>query len=90
MKTKLDPVDIEMAVAQEDYHRFPGTTVTVCCLTLRNGYNAIGQSACVDPANFDEQVGKDLARRDALNQVWRLEGYLLKDQLSRIYPMEAA
>jgi hypothetical protein len=78
---KLTQQDIESAVLTEQYHVFPGTTVTVCCLTLRNGFNATGTSACAHPDNFDAEIGRRLAREDALRKVWTLEGYLLKQEM---------
>ncbi|MEA1988066.1 MAG: Gp49 family protein [Pseudomonadota bacterium] len=84
MKTKLTPQDINDVIVDEEYHRFPETTVTVCCLTLENGYNVIGKSATINTANFDEEIGNDVARADAVRQIWELEGYLLKTALSEI------
>ena len=72
--------DIEETIVHAQYYVFPGTTVTVCCLNLRNGFNVIGESACVDPRNFDAEVGRKLARLDAERKVWPLEGYLLKER----------
>lgn len=80
MKDKLTPQDIEAAVVHEQYHVFPGTTLTVCCLTLRNGFTATGESACITPALFDAEIGKKVARENAIHKVWQLEGYLLKQQ----------
>lgn len=56
-------------------------TLTLCVLTLENGFNVVGESACADPANFNEGIGKELAYKNALNHVWPLEGYLLKQKL---------
>lgn len=64
-----------------DYHIFPGTTVTVCLLRLANGYTATGESACVDPANFDVALGKKIAYSRALDKIFQLEGYLLKQAM---------
>lgn len=72
---------IENLIVAEQYHVFPGTTVTVCCLSLRNGFNAVGHSACVSPQAFDAEKGKQYARENAREQVWALEGYLLRQML---------
>ena len=77
----LTSAHIDDQIVGEQYHVFPGTTMTVCCLTLRNGFNVIGYSACVHPDNFDAAVGRALARSNARDKVWELEGYLLRDQL---------
>ena len=73
---------IGAAIASEDYHVFPGTTVTVAALTLRNGFVVVGKSASASPENFDAEIGRKIARDDARNQIWALEGYLLREKLS--------
>ena len=83
MKTSLDLDDINRAIKSAAYHQFPGTTLTVCCLTLQDGFNVVGQSACIDPAAFDEAMGRKIAHDDAVNKVWQLEGYLLNYKLKR-------
>lgn len=80
MQTSLTLDDINRAVRSAEYLR-SGETLTLCVLTLRNGYTVTGQSACVDPANFDEAKGRELAHKDALGKVWPLEGYLLREKL---------
>ncbi|MEN9501552.1 MAG: hypothetical protein RI964_837 [Pseudomonadota bacterium] len=72
---------VDSCITDEQYHQFPGTTVTICLLTLRNGFTCIGDSACASPENFDPRIGADLARKDAANKIWKLEGYLLKERL---------
>ncbi len=69
---------INSLIVGEDYHVFPGTTVTVCCLTLRNGFTVIGESACASPANFDAELGRKIAKTNAREKVWALEGYALR------------
>jgi hypothetical protein len=79
---RLTPALIDAAIASEDYHVFPGTTVTVAALTLRNGFVVVGKSASASPENFDAELGRKIARDDARNQIWALEGYLLREKLS--------
>jgi len=79
---RLTPALIDKAIHSEQYHVFPGTTMTVCALTLRNGYIVTGESAAASPLNFDEAIGRKIARENARNKIWALEGYLLRDQLS--------
>jgi len=78
---KLTQEDIESVIVHEQYHVFPGTTVTVCCLTLLNGFNAVGESACVDPKNFNAEMGRKIARDNAFDVAWKVEGYLLKQRM---------
>lgn len=55
--------------------------LTFCVLTLRNGFTVVGKSACASPTNFDERVGRQVARGDAIRQIWPLMGYELRTQL---------
>ncbi len=80
---RVTPEQIEAAIAGEAYHVFPGTTLTVCCLTLRNGFTVTGESACASPANFDKVLGERIARENAKQKIWALEGYLLREKLSQ-------
>lgn len=57
--------------------------LTFCILVLRNGFTVTGESACASPENFDPQIGRDIARRNAREKIWLLEGYLLKELLSQ-------
>lgn len=78
---RLTPDDIEKAIVGEQYHVFEGTTLTVCCLKLRNGYTVTGESAAISPENFDAVIGRTVARQNARKKIWDLEGYLLKQRL---------
>ncbi|GJE29760.1 Gp49 family protein [Methylobacterium organophilum] len=79
---RLTPDDIDAAIVREDYHRFDGTTVIVCALVLRNGFVVIGEAASASAQNFDEQIGRRVAREKAREKIWALEGYLLRERLS--------
>lgn len=79
---RLKPADIDKAIANEQYHVFEGTTTTVCALTLRNGYTVIGHSGAVSADNFDEEIGRKVARENARQKIWELEGYLLREKLN--------
>lgn len=78
---RLTPEAIEEAIIAEDYHVFAGTTLTVCCLTLKNGYTVTGESACASKENFDLCLGQRIARDNAKQKIWGLEGYRLKQWL---------
>lgn len=77
----LTEADLIAQVKNESYINFPDTTTTVCCLTLKNDFTIIGQSACVNPANFNAEQGRKLAFEDAIRQLWRLEGYRRYEEL---------
>lgn len=56
--------------------------LTICVLTLKNGYTIVGKSACASPENYDAELGGKIAREDARKQIWALEGYLLRSKLA--------
>lgn len=72
---------IERQIDTHEYYLFPGTMMTVCCITLRNGFNTIGTAACADPDIFDEDLGRTYAYKDAVSKIWPLEGYRLKEAI---------
>ena len=55
--------------------------LTFCVLVLKNGFTVTGESACASPENFDPEIGMKIARDNAVNKIWMLEGYLLKQRL---------
>ena len=55
--------------------------LTFCVLVLKNGYTVTGESACASPENFDAELGKKIARQNAVDKVWPLMGYALKQKL---------
>lgn len=57
--------------------------LTFCVLTLRNGFTVTGESACASPENFDAEIGRQIARQNAVAKVWPLLGFRLRDQLAR-------
>lgn len=79
---RLTPELIDGVIVDEDYHVFEKTSLTVCCLTLKNGFTVTGESACASPENFDAELGKKIARKNAREKIWMLEGYLLRERLS--------
>lgn len=55
--------------------------LTFCVLVLRNGFTVTGESACASPENFDAEIGRKIARQNAVNKMWPLMGYALKERL---------
>ncbi|HDO0920088.1 TPA: hypothetical protein P2M72_000480 [Aeromonas salmonicida] len=91
---RVTPQRIEEVIAAETYFTAAdGATasgdpfhdslslLTFCVLTLQNGFTVTGESACASPENFSAELGRKIARENAINKVWMLEGYLLKQQL---------
>ncbi len=55
--------------------------LTFCVLVLRNGFTVTGESACASPENFDAEIGRNIARQNAVQKIWPLMGYQLKQHL---------
>ena len=79
---RLTPTEIDGVIVSEQYHVFDKTTLTVCVLTLINGFQVTGESACASPENYDKELGEMIARRNAVAKIWALEGYLLTQKLA--------
>lgn len=60
----------------------PLRLLTFCVLVLRNGFTVTGESACASPENFDAEIGRKIARQNAVAKLWPLMGYALKERLA--------
>ena len=94
---RVTPADIEANIAGEYYasgagafsnntlsakHMSALSLLTFCVLVLRNGFTVTGESACASPENFNAEIGKKIARENAINKVWPLMGYELRSKLA--------
>ena len=61
----------------------PLSLLTFCVLVLQNGFTVTGESACASPENFDAEIGRKIARANAVAKVWPLMGYELKCRLAQ-------
>lgn len=60
--------------------------LTFCVLVLRNGFTVTGESACASPENFDAEIGRKIARQNAVAKIWPLMGYELRSKLHAMQP----
>lgn len=67
----------------------PLSLLTFCVLILKNGFTVTGESACASPENFDAEIGRKIARDNAIQKIWPLMGYALKSELARPVLTEA-
>lgn len=74
----------EAAVSFGATEAFPDSlgALTVCLLTMANGFTVVGKSAPASLENFDAAKGREFAYEDAMRQLWPLEGYALRERLS--------
>ena len=66
---------------EEELGYQPLALLTFCVLVLRNGFTVTGESACASPENFDAELGRKIARQNAVQKLWPLMGYALKEKL---------
>lgn len=78
----ISPAEVLRAQDVQVPYTHPLQLLTICVLVLKNGFTVVGKSACASPENFDADLGRKIARIDAVNQIWPLEGYLLKSLIS--------
>ena len=92
---RVTPADIEASIAKELFFtagqaarglNLPASPsddlLTFCVLTLRNGFTVTGESACASPENFDPEIGRNIARQNAVSKVWPLLGYELRSKFA--------
>ena len=79
MKDRLTDNDIQSVIVNEEYTKM-GSKTCVGCFTLVNGFEIVTSSSCVNPDNFDFELGKQYCRQHAINKIWELEGYRLQQR----------
>ena len=94
---RITPADIEDNIDSEHYFNagdaaYPGDVaaspyerlrlLTFCVLVLKNGFTVTGESACASPENFDAEIGRQIARQNAVQKIWPLMGYELRSRIS--------
>ena len=77
--TQEQITDILLQSKIEVFHAIFGKQCVVVAL-LPNGFTIVGESACVDPSNYDEEIGYEIAIKNIEKQLWMLEGYLLQNR----------
>lgn len=70
---------MERRITGATYHRLTGT-LTVCVIALDNGFTVTGESACVDPANYRQDIGEKIAYDNAFEKLWLLFGFALAER----------
>lgn len=76
----VKPEVVDDLIDRAEYWRVPMTTTIVCCLILKNGFAVEDSSACVDPRNFDEELGKRLAYSKARDKVFHFVAFAHMDE----------
>ena len=77
----VDESKLKASISKVDFIVHPGSQLTICIVTMLNGYTVTGESACADPKMFNEEIGQKFAFAAAERKIWPLLGYALKDEL---------
>ncbi len=79
----VEGVDPKATVYGFDETEYPDALglLTFCVLVLKNGFTVTGESACASPENFNDEIGRRVARDNAVQKIWPLLGFLLKEKL---------
>ncbi len=82
-------LNVGQSIVPDDYQppvsaHSPLNLLTICVLVLKNGFTVTGESACASPENFDAEIGRKIARKNAVDKVWPLMGYELKSKLASL------
>lgn len=78
---RVTPEHVDSLIVQENYLEKIYGVLTICVLKLQNGFIVTGESACASPENYDQEIGHKIARENARDKIWALEGYLLRQKL---------
>lgn len=79
---RITKEDLSALIVGDQYIQPEGTTLTICVLTLQNGFTVTGESASASPENFDPEIGKKAAFQNAYGKIWQLAGYELRHRMA--------
>ncbi len=77
-----DTVTVLRDIASPEVLKPSLNLLTFCVLVLKNGFTVTGESACASPENFDADIGRRIARENAVQKIWPLMGYELRSKLA--------
>lgn len=73
---------VDQAIARVETHTFAGSNLTVCAITLRNGFTVTGEAACADPRHFNQEIGRRIAEGKAREKVFAALSLLVCENLA--------
>ncbi len=79
-KVTIDQINSLLDKSETQEYTFHGKQHVVS-YKLPSGFAIIGVGSCVDPVNFDIELGRKYARDQVIDKLWELEGYMLQNQL---------
>ena len=89
-KNAVTPEEVKNAISNiivETRVEFGKPTTYVTAL-LHNGFTIRKSTTCVDPANYSEEIGKEVCMKKIVDEVWYLLGFMLQEDLYRAKKQE--
>lgn len=81
----ITPEFLNSQIVAVKYERL-GEKITHCRIIVKSGFTFTGESACIDPANYDETIGKKIAYDNAFDKMWGAYGFWLSQKRYEIDP----
>lgn len=75
--TKVNP-DMVRGFVRDVSDTKMGEKTTIVQVTLRNGFEMIDSSSCVDPANYTHEIGVSVCNKRIDDKIWNLLGFVLQ------------
>lgn len=82
-RAALQEMHPDLAAAGNTFPHSGLRLLTFCVLRLKNGFLVTGESACASPENFNQEIGQRIARENAVQKIWPLLGFRLRDKLAQ-------
>ncbi len=78
---RVTEAEVLGSIVKKDFYVHAEGTLTICVLTLKNGFTVTGESACADINNYKQDIGERIAYDNAVKKIWAFLGYVLRDKL---------
>ena len=80
IRVTKERIDHLMETAEKQAIVFHAKHMTLVA-KLENGFVIETSSGCVDPKNFDEEIGEEICTKKLEDKIWELEGYAMQKQV---------
>lgn len=74
---KITQKDVDNFITKTEAIKM-GDKTTVVQATCKNGFTIVDGSACVDPNNFNMEIGKECCMEHIKDKIWGYLGFLLQ------------
>lgn len=78
---RVTEAEVLGSIANKEFIKVNEGTLTICVLTLHNGWQVTGESACADLRNYKQDVGERISYDNAVKKIWAFLGFVLRDKL---------